>query len=80
MARANFVVNANGALTMTGANVGITVNNGSADTARVTAAGLADLTTLEVGDAMTGGTGELTVIAANGNLTNSGTTSSTGAD
>ena len=51
---------------MTGANVGITVNNGSADTARVTAAGLADLTTLEVGDA-TGGTGELT--AANGNLT-----------
>ena len=72
-----FVVNANGALTMTGANVGITVNNGSADTARVTAAGLADLTTLEVGDA-TGGTGELTV-AANGNLTNSGTTSLTGA-
>ena len=71
-----FVVNANGALTMTGANVGITVNNGSADTARVTAAGLADLTTLEVGDA-TGGTGELTV-AANGNLTNSGTTSLTG--
>jgi allophanate hydrolase subunit 2 len=70
-----FVVNANGALTMTGANVGITVNNGSADTARVTAAGLADLTTLEVGDA-TGGTGELTV-AANGNLTNSGTTSLT---
>ena len=53
--------------------MGITVNNGSADTARVTAAGLADLTTLEVGDA-TGGTGELTV-AANGNLTNSGTTS-----
>ena len=70
-----FVVNADGALTMTGANVGITVNNGSADTARVTAAGLADLTTLEVGDA-TGGTGELTV-AANGNLTNSGTTSLT---
>jgi hypothetical protein len=48
-----------------------------ADTARVTAAGLADLTSLEVGDA-TGGTGEFTV-AANGNLTNSGTSSLTGA-
>jgi fibronectin-binding autotransporter adhesin len=72
-----FVVDANGALTMTGASVGITVNNGSADTARVTAAGFADLTSLEVGDA-TGGTGEFTV-AANGNLTNSGTTSLTGA-
>ena len=36
-----FVVNVDGALTMTGANVGITVNNGSADTARVTALALA---------------------------------------
>ena len=62
---------------MTGANVGITVNNGSADTARVTAAGLCGLDHLRVGDA-TGGTRELTV-AVNGNLTNSGTTSLTGA-
>ena len=46
-----FVVDANGALTMTGANVGVTVVDGSAATIqRITSAGLADLTSLEVGN------------------------------